>query len=215
MRWITFDCYGTLVDWRTGISQVIESIAPGQVEQILPLYYRHEAAVQRERYRPYRTVLALALDHACAEAGIAAPPEAGNRLAEQLPDWPVFPDVEPALRTLHDDGWKLGVLSNIDRDLFEGTRSHLPITIDAVITAEDVRSYKPAPGHFDEFRKRYTPTPHVHTAQSYYHDITPAHQLGIPTVWINRLSEEQAGSIASAVLPDLRRLPETARRLCP
>jgi 2-haloacid dehalogenase len=156
-------------------------------------------------------VLAAALKQAAAEAGIELQPGAGNLLAEQLPDWPVFPDVKPALTALKEDGWQLAVLSNIDRDLFAATRRHLPVAIDAVITAEEVQSYKPAPGHFEEFVRRYRPEAHLHTAQSFFHDVVPAHDLGIRVVWINRLQERQDPPLPDAVLPDLRGLPETVR----
>jgi 2-haloacid dehalogenase len=215
MRWLTFDCYGTLVDWRTGIAEGIEAVAPGQAGQLLPGYYRHEAAVQREPFRSYRDVLGEALRRAAAEAGLRLRAGAEDVLPDSLPRWPVFPDVGPALSRLRESGWKLAVLSNIDPDLFAGTRQRLPVRIDAVITAMDVGSYKPAPGHFIRFRHTYQPQVHVHVAQSWFHDLVPAHQLGITAIWINRLGERDDPSIAAAVLPDLRELPETVSRLCP
>lgn len=213
MRWLTFDCYGTLVDWRTGIAEGIEAVAPGRSAQLLPTYYRHEAAVQRERFRPYRDVLAEALRRAAAEAGVTLRAGAEGILPDTLPGWPVFDDVGPALSRLRESGWKLGVLSNIDPDLFAGTRQRLPVRIDAVITALDVGSYKPAAGHFIQFRHTYQPQVQLHVAQSWFHDIAPAHALGIQAIWINRLGELDDASIAAAVLPDLRDLPATVSRL--
>jgi 2-haloacid dehalogenase len=213
MRWITFDCYGTLVDWRTGIARGIEAVAPGQSAQLLPLYYRHEAEVQAERFRPYREVLAEALRRAAAQAGVTLAVGADAVLPDSLPGWPVFPDVGAALGQLRQDGWRLGILSNIDRDLFAGTRERLPVPIDALITAQDVGSYKPSPGHFRRFRQAYRPDVQIHVAQSWFHDIVPARDLGIPAIWIDRLGEGHDSSIASAVLPDLRELAATVSRL--
>ena len=215
VRWLTFDCYGTLVDWRTGIAQGIEAVAPGQSGRLLPLYYRQEAAVQAEGFRSYREVLGEALRRAAAEAAVTLGAEADLVLPDSLPRWPVFADVGPALSRLRESGWKLAVLSNIDPDLFAGTRQRLPVRIDAVITALEVGSYKPAHGHFITFRHSYRPQVHLHVAQSWFHDIVPAHDLGIPAIWINRLGERDDPSIAAAVLPDLQTLPETVSRLDP
>jgi len=207
VRWVTFDCYGTLVDWRAGIARGIDAVAPGESERLLPIYYRHEAAVQAERFRSYRQVLTQALRRAAEEAGVRLGAGAESVLPDTLPTWPVFSDVGPALSRLREAGWKLAVLSNIDPDLFAGTRQRLPVRFDAVVTALDVGSYKPAPGHFIRFRHTYQPQVHVHVAQSWFHDIVPAHQLGISAVWINRVGESDDPSIAVAVLPDLRDLP--------
>jgi 2-haloacid dehalogenase len=215
MRWLTFDCYGTLVDWRGGIAGAIKTVAPGESERLLPMYYRHEVQVQAEGFRPYREVLREALLRAVAEAGLTLGPGAGSILSDTLPDWPVFPDVGPALGKLREEGWQLAILSNIDPDLFAQTRQRLPVPIDAVVTAQDVGSYKPAHGHFLRFRETYRPDVQVHVAQSWFHDVVPANRLGIPAIWINRLSEDDDPSIASAVLPDLRELPAAVSRVAP
>jgi 2-haloacid dehalogenase len=211
-RWLTFDCYGTLVDWRTGIARAIDSIAPGQSARLLPVYYRREAEVQAEAFRLYRDVLDEALERT-AEAVVTLPPGREHVLSESLPTWPVFADVAPALTVLRNGGWKLGILSNVDRDLFDRTRERLPVAIDAVVTAQDVGSYKPKPGHFLRFVETYRPATHIHVAQSWFHDIEPAHHLGIKSIWINRLDEPNDPSIAAAVLPDLRGLPQAVGRL--
>jgi 2-haloacid dehalogenase len=213
MRWLTFDCYGTLVDWRAGIAGAIKTVAPGESERLLPMYYRHEVQVQAEGFRPYREVLHEALLRAVAEAGLTLGPGAGWILSDTLPDWPVFPDVGPALGKLREEGWQLGILSNIDPDLFAQTRQRLPVPVDAVVTAQDVGSYKPAHGHFLRFRETYRPDVQVHVAQSWFHDVVPANRLGIPAIWINRLGDDDDPSVASAVLPDLRELPATVSRV--
>jgi len=212
-RWLTFDCYGTLVDWRTGIARAIESLAPGESVRLLPIYYRREAEVQAEAFRLYRDVLDEALRRTLAEAWVAVAPPREHALPESLPTWPVFADVGPALSRLRDEGWKLGILSNVDRDLFAETRKRLPVAIDALVTAQDVGSYKPVPAHFLRFRETYRPAAHIHVAQSWFHDIEPAHRLDISSVWINRLGEHNDPSIAAAILPDLKPLPQTIERL--
>jgi 2-haloacid dehalogenase len=213
VRWLTFDCYGTLVDWRTGIARAIEAVAPGQSERLLPLYYRHEVQVQAEGFLPYREVLQEALLRAATEAGVSLSPGSERILPDTLPDWPVFPDVGPALGKLREEGWQLAILSNTDPDLFAGTRQRLPVPIDALVTAQDVGSYKPAKAHFLRFRESYQPAVQLHVAQSWFHDVVPANQLGIPAIWINRLGEDDDPSLASAVLPDLRELPAAVSRV--
>ena len=212
-RWLTFDCYGTLVDWRTGIARAIDSVAPSTSARLLPLYYRREAEVQAEPFRLYRDVLDEALRRTFEEAQVTVAPEQTHVLSESLPSWPVFADVRPALTQIRRQGWRLGILSNVDRDLFAKTRLQLPVPIDAVITAQDVGSYKPAPAHFRRFIEIYEPASHVHVAQSWFHDVEPARRLGIRSVWINRLNERNDPAIASAVLPDLRGLPQAIERL--
>jgi 2-haloacid dehalogenase len=212
-RWLSFDCYGTLVDWRAGIAQAIEFVAPGKSGQLLPVYYRHEAEIQAGSFRPYREVLDEGLRQALSEFGWSLPQHQAHVLSESLPTWPVFDDVGPSLAQVRLAGWKLAILSNVDPDLFAETRKRLPVAIEALITAQDVGSYKPAPGHFRRFRQLHQPGVHIHVAQSWLHDIRPAHNLGIPAIWINRLGEREETPIAAAVLPELRDLPQTTAKV--
>ncbi|KAB8197060.1 HAD-IA family hydrolase [Nonomuraea phyllanthi] len=187
MRWATFDCFGTLVDWRHGIRTGADLIAPGRGERLLAAYNRHEAAVQAETPAPrYRHVLAEALRRACADEEVALGADDASVLATTLPYWPVFPDVGAELSALRAAGWRLALLTNCDRDLIAETRRRLPVPFDAVVTSEDVGAYKPSDAHFEAFRCTYEPTTWVHVAQSYFHDMVPAHRLDIPRVWINR-----------------------------
>ncbi len=218
-RWATFDCYGTLVDWETGMSQAIESIAPGSAFRLLNRYYEIEAAVEAERpLRRYREVLAETLRRAAAEEGVALRRGAEHVLSETLPDWLVFPDVAPALNGLRQDGWRLAILSNVDRDLIAGTLKRLPVRFDIVVTAEDSGAYKPALNHFEHFQ-RLAGVAHedwVHVARSYFHDIVPASRLGVRSVWVNRGQESQeARTGPEAVLFSLEALPETLSGLFP
>jgi len=205
-RWVTFDCFGTLVNWRHGIATCASLVAPGQGERLLALFNRYEPEVQSESpAMRYRDVLAEALRRACAEAGIPLLDDDASVLAAGIPYWPVFPDTRAALGALRDAGWRLALLTNCDRDIIAETQRRLQVPIDAVITAEDVGAYKPAHAHFTRFQHSFDVTPDrwVHVAQSYFHDMVPTNQLGIPRIWINRLNEPDDPSITTAVLPNL------------
>ncbi|MFF4616873.1 HAD-IA family hydrolase [Nonomuraea jabiensis] len=205
MRWATFDCFGTLVDWRHGIRTSAELIAPGQGARLLEAYNRHEHVVQAESPTlRYRHVLAEALRRACADEKVELNEDDASVLGTTLPYWPVFPEVGAELSALRGAGWRLALLTNCDRDLVAETRRRLPVAFDAVLTSEDVGAYKPADAHFETFRRSYEPARWVHVAQSYFHDMVPAHRLGIPRVWINRQGERPADEkIIQQLLPDL------------
>jgi 2-haloacid dehalogenase len=214
--WATFDCYGTLVDWEAGIGSAIARVAPGHEQRLLAAYYDLEHVVEAERpFRPYREVLAETLRRAAEREGVALASPGPSVLAETLPDWPVFADAGPSLQALRDDGWELAILSNVDRDLIEGTLRHIPVQIDLLVTAQDVESYKPGLTHFEHFRELsgVQTGEWFHVARSWFHDMVPARQLGIPGVWINRGADPDDPSVAAAVLPDLTGLPETLTRL--
>ncbi|MGN9838726.1 HAD-IA family hydrolase [Nonomuraea sp. H19] len=208
MRWVTFDCFGTLVDWRHGILTSADLIAPGQGARLLEAYIRHEQAVQSESPAlRYRHVLAEALRRACAEEKVELNEDDAAVLAATLPYWPVFPEVGAELSALRAAGWNLALLTNCDRDLIAETRRRLPVPFDAVVTSEDVGAYKPDNAHFATFKRAHEPTTWVHVAQSYFHDMVPAHRLGIRRVWINRRGERpEDETIIQTALPDLHGL---------
>jgi len=213
---VTFDCYGTLVDWEQGMARALERVAPGQAHALLPAYYALEFEVEAERpFRSYREVLAETLLRAADRVGVRLARGGEHVLAQTLPEWPIFADVVPALRAVQQAGWQRGILSNVDRDLIAGTLEHLPVSFDDVITAEDVQSYKPAPEHFRRFQERRGAdlTAWVHVAQSMQHDVLPTRQLGIRCVWINRRGEAWDPRPAAAVLPNLDALSETLEGL--
>ena len=208
--WVSFDCYGTLVDWNRGITAAMESVAPGRGAELRALYEKVEPEVEAERpFRRYREVLAEGLRRSARLAGVELAPGAEAALAASLPDWPVFADVGPALGALRDAGHRLAVLSNVDPDLFAGTRERLPAEIDLVVTAADVESYKPGLAHFERFRELTGAGPGewVHAACSWFHDVSPAHRLGVPAVWVDRDHGAEDPSLATAVIPDLVTLP--------
>src|SRR2546426_9494957 len=156
---LTFDCYGTLIDWERGIGDAFEAAA--RVEgvtldraAVLRAYHEIEPVVEAERYRSYREVLTLSAQRVAERLGWRL---AGGRaafLAESLPTWPPFADTNPALQRLAGAGYRLAILSNVDDDLLAGTRKHLGVEFDFVVTAEQVGSDKPAPGHFTTARQR-------------------------------------------------------------
>ncbi|RPH81606.1 MAG: haloacid dehalogenase, partial [Candidatus Rokuibacteriota bacterium] len=156
---------------------------------VLRAYHEVEPRVQAERYRRYRDVLALTARGVADRLGWTLPPGCESFLAESLPSWPPFPDTNDALRRLKGAGHRLIILSNVDDDLLAGTRHHLAVEFDAVITAEQVGSYKPAAGHFAAARTQIGDGRWLHVAQSYFHDVQPARALGVPTAWINRKDE--------------------------
>jgi 2-haloacid dehalogenase len=216
-RWATFDCYGTLVDWMTGIRGSLTDLWPGaDGGALLTLYHQLEPAVQAGRGIPYREVMAEALAAVATLARLEIAPGDEDVLGASLPAWPVFPEVPAALAELRRRGWRLAILSNTDADLLDASLRAIGVPVDLRIVASDIGSYKPALRHWDAFfaqtgadRER-----HVHVAASLFHDVEPAHRLGLRCAWINRLAEESTLPRA-AELPDLATLPDTLEALVP
>lgn len=209
-RWLTFDCFGTLIDWRHGIRATGELLFPGRGDAFLGAYVDIEAEVEKEGpFKPYRDVLAETTRRIARRLSLELRRDDATALASTIPYWPAFADVGPALRELRDQGWKLALLTNCDRDLIALTQLRLPVPFDAVVTAEDVSAYKPNHAHFLRFRSDHgaAAVAWIHVAQSYFHDIEPTHELGIARVWVNRQAEHDDPSIASAVIPGLAGLP--------
>lgn len=216
MRWVTFDCYGTLIDWRHGIRTSLELVFPGHGARLLDAYNRFEPQVQAEHpTMRYRQVLAETLRRALIEEGIDAAGDDLSVLGDTIGYWPVFPDVRPALEALRAEGWRLALLTNCDRDLIALSRRRLGVDVDAVITAEDVGAYKPEYKHFQRFAETFDVTGDrwVHVAQSHFHDMVPARHLGIPRIWINRLEDRVDDIVADAVLPSLDGLVPTVHQV--
>jgi 2-haloalkanoic acid dehalogenase type II len=191
---VTFDCYGTLIDWESGIREAFAAEgrrlgAPVHAEQALGLYAEIEPVVEAEPFRPYREVLAETARRIAARLGWPLPAARAGFLAESLPSWRPFPDTNRALIQLARAGYDLGILSNVDDVLLNWTRRHFLASFPIVVTAEQVRSYKPARGHFLSARTLIGSRRWVHAARSYFHDVVPARALGIPVAWINRSGE--------------------------
>ena len=189
---LTFDCYGTLIDWERGIGDAFESAARADGVTIdraaaLRAYHEVEPIVQAERYRTYREVLTLTAERIGERLGWLLTPARAAFLPESLPAWPPFADTNAALQRLA--GHRLAILSNVDDDLLAGSLKQLGVGFEFVVTAQQVGSYKPAPGHFTAARRRIGGARWLHVAQSLFHDIQPARAQGIPSAWINRKHE--------------------------
>jgi 2-haloacid dehalogenase len=193
-RWATFDCYGTLIDWNGGIGRELERLfGVERGGQLLHGYHELERAYQREHPEAkYRDVLSVALERLAEREGLTLAPGEEDALARSLPTWEPFPDVPAALEDARSRGWKLAILSNTDRDYIDASLERIGVPFEFAIVASEIGSYKPAHKHWQSFEGR-TGVPrsaHVHVAASLYHDIVPAVELGLRTVWINRLGEE-------------------------
>lgn len=217
-RWATFDCYGTLVDWRGGMRRELERLfGLERADELLTRYHELEPELQTESPGlSYREVLTHVLERLAEEQGVALPEGEASALARSLPNWPVFPDTAPALGEARRRGWRLAILSNTDRDLIDASMVAIGIAFHPVVVASEIGSYKPAPRHWEAFRELTgaTPETHVHVAQSMYHDIVPASALGLRCIWINRLGEPDSGC-ATRTLRDLTQLPDTLDALVP
>jgi 2-haloacid dehalogenase len=212
-RWTTFDCYGTLIDWNGGIRlELARLFGDAASDAKLAEYHRVESELERDGTLSYRQVLTEAMRR------LGAPPGEEHELAESLPAWRPFPEVPHTLEELRGRGWQLAILSNTDDDLIAASQVQLGMVFDEVVVAQEIGSYKPARKHWDEFflRTRAPRERHVHVGASLHHDIAPANELGLVSVWINRLGETASGGARpTRELPDLLALPETLDELVP
>jgi 2-haloacid dehalogenase len=216
-QWATFDCYGTLIDWNLGIRRELERLfGVAAAPHLLARYHEIERELESAPFHTYREVLTRALERLAQEESIQLPEGEAGALGRSLPDWPPFPEVPSALAELRERGWQLAILSNSDRDLIAASQRLLGVPFDLAIVAEDVESYKPAHRHWERFFEATTADRerHVHVAASLFHDIAPAHELGLRSVWINRLGEP-ADPEPDRELPDLSGLPDTLGGLVP
>jgi len=191
---VTFDCYGTLIDWVSGIRDAFAHAAAEDGvsisgDDVIRLYGEIEPIVERD-YRPYQDVLTETAARVAHALGWPIAYERATFLVNSLPSWRPFADTNPALERLRDAGIKLGLLSNIDDDLLAATRRHFTVDFELVITAQRLRSYKPGHAHFLAARQRIGDARWLHAAQSDFHDIVPTNVLGIPNAWINRRHEQ-------------------------
>jgi 2-haloacid dehalogenase len=212
-RWATFDCYGTLIDWNSGIrSELARMFGPEAAPTLLARYHELEPQVQGENpARSYRDVLRLTL----ARLG-DVPDGDKDALARSLPRWLPFPEVPAELDEARRRGWKLAILSNTDRDFIEASKARIGVSFEETVVASEIASYKPGPRHWEEFfaRTGAERERHVHVAASLFHDIAPANELGLRSVWINRLGE-MADPEPTRELADLTSLADVLEDLVP
>lgn len=208
--WLTFDCYGTLIDWESGILAALRPILQAQGrklndEGILELYGVLEAQEEAGEYRPYSDILQLVIMKMGARLVFTPDAKQVRALVDSIGDWLPFSDTVAALRRLKLR-YKLGIISNVDDDLFARTAKQLEVPFDAVITAQQARSYKPSIRNFElALESIGEPAGRVlHVAQSLYHDVPPAKSLGMGTVWVDR----RAGKRGSGATPQAMAEPD-------
>jgi 2-haloacid dehalogenase len=194
---LTFDCYGTLIDWETGIFNALRALASEagnsmSREQILEAFARHESSQEEETpAMPYSQLLAIVYKRLAAAWGTTATNEEANTFGASVPDWPEFPDSADALKHLHKH-FKLVILSNVDRLSFRASNARLKVTFDAIYTAQDIESYKPSDKNFAYMLQRLKEdfglgkADVLHVAQSLFHDHAPANRAGLASAWIDR-----------------------------
>jgi len=202
VRLITFDCYGTLIDWESGMLAAMRPMFSRDGHavpnaQLLKHYGEAEAELEAGPYLPYRGVLSRSVQEMGRRLGIPLSARQGAAFAETLVRWEPFPDTVAALKT-RAQNFRMGIISNVDDELFAQTRKKLGVEFDLVVTAEQVRSYKPALGNFEEALRRSSLNKNqmLHAAQSLYHDIAPTNALGIRNVWIDRASAQPGSGAA-------------------
>lgn len=220
---LSFDCYGTLIDWESGILGAMRPILAAHAktisdDEILALYSELEPKAQEGPHRLYKDVLADVVGRFGERLGFAPTPTEAASLAHSLREWRPFPDTVAALRELKRH-FRLYVISNVDDDLFAHSARWLEVPFDGVITAQRAGSYKPSLHNFEAaLREIGRPREELlHLAESLFHDIAPARQLGIATVWVNRRGGKKASATRAVeakpdlVVPDLRTLAERVK----
>ncbi len=217
-RWLTFDCYGTIADWNTCMRQAIEPVAgsgtgsAASAGALVTAYHKAELMLEAgPSWRPYREVLSSGLVLAAQRLGITLSGPDAEAFVRAWPSMTLFADAAEALSDLASFGWRLAILTNCDDDLFATTAERLPVPFDVVVTAEQVRSYKPDLGHFHRFAETTgaTSANWVHVANSWVHDVLPAARLGLRCVWVDRDLTGHPAKLAERRITTMRRLPET------
>jgi len=220
---LTFDCYGTLIDWEAGLTGAFTPVLRAHEieadgEDILARYARYEAAAEAGPYLRYRDVLAAGLRGVAGELGFEPTAAEAAAFSGSVADWPAFPDSTAALERLKSR-FRLGVLTNCDDDLFAASNERLGVEFDWIVTAQQVGSYKPNQRNFEVlFERLGLPRERIlHVAQSLFHDHAPAQRLGLRSVWIDRRHDRpgsgatpEASAVPDATFPDMASFAATA-----
>lgn len=220
---ISFDCYGTLIDWEAGLAAALEPVfgvhrVPFDRGAVIAAFARHEREVEAGRYQSYAAVLGVVMKGLAREFDLQLNPGEAMALAASIGKWPPFEETPGCLKAMQRH-YKLAIVSNVDDELFAETAPRLGVAIGTVVTAEQVKSYKPGHAHFEELLRRLALTPRdvLHVAESRYHDVAPASAMGFRTVWVNRHAGDggPSASGASEAKPDLevRSLTELCEHL--
>ena len=208
-RWATFDCYGTLIDWNGGVRrELVRVFGEDRADERLTRYHEIEPGLQTGGARSYREVMTETMRE------LGAPDQEVSGLAKALPSWGPFPEVRSSLEEARARGWKLAILSNTDRDFIDASMERIGVPFELAIVASEIGSYKPGHLHWSRFFEETAAPPerHVHVAQSYFHDIVPANELGLRSIWINRYGQSHEPP-PTRELEDLSRLPDALDEL--
>jgi 2-haloacid dehalogenase len=215
-KWITFDCFGTLVDWHGGFADILRPHAGERTAELIRAYHDIEPSLEQQRpHLLYRDVLEKGVTQAAEKIGLELTHEQTHALPRLWGSQRVFEDVEPALAGLRNAGWRLAVLTNCDIDLFTQTQKSFRQPFDLVVTAEQVKDYKPSLAHFRYFwrasgveKDRW-----VHAACSWFHDIQPAQEMGIRRIWVDRDRTRHDASAATLRIENAQALPAAADKV--
>ena len=195
VRFVTFDCYGTLIDWELGAYEAFQKEADRDGftvdrDKLIPLFLEIQKEIQGGSYELYAEVLRRTAVRAARELGWDLEPSRAGFLPSSIPYWPPFRETNAQLERFAKK-FQIGILSNVDDKLLGATRRHFRVDFDLVVTAQQVRPYKPDPAHFKEAARRMEgKRGWVHIAQSYYHDIEPCLKMRVPVIWVNRKGEQ-------------------------
>jgi 2-haloacid dehalogenase len=217
-RWASFDCYGTLIDWNGGIRSTLARLWPeSDADELLARYHELEREVEREHPSlPYREVMRGCLHGIGEREALLLAPEQEGALGDSLPSWQPFPEVPGTLAELRRRGFSLAVLSNTDPDFLNASLRLIGVPVDERVIASEIGSYKPAHRHWRVFFERTGAAgdEHAHVGASVFHDIAPCEELGLRSVWINRLDEEPVPvPVPTRELPSLEQLPDVLEEL--
>lgn len=201
-KYVTFDCYGTLIDWEGGIKNAVKKLADKNgfglnLDGISDRYIKAELQVEAEQYKKYHEILQLSVKRLLKQDGFNVSNNDALEFADSIYSWQPFPETHAVLAALKNKGYKLVILSNIDNEIIEKSISLIGISFDGVVTAEEVGSYKPSYGHWQEMLQRFKAKKEdvLHIAASYVHDIIPAKKQGFDVIWINRNHEKATTEI--------------------
>jgi 2-haloacid dehalogenase len=216
-RWLTFDCFGTLIDWNNGFRAILAPLVGERTDALMRAYHGVERRMEAEKpHRLYRDVLTAGLAEAAKSLGVSLAAAEADILVRRWGDQPLFQDAPGGLAAVRAAGWKIAILTNCDDDLFGRTASRNPqLAPDLVITAEQVGSYKPALGHFIRFEQQtgVARGNWVHVANSWFHDIEPARRYGVTRIWMDRDRTGDDPTAASHVIARVADLPGALRTL--
>ena len=217
VTFVTFDVYGTLIDWETGAYEAFRAEAERdgftiERDELIPLFYEVQQQIQAGSYELYAEVLRRTAIQIAKRLGWPLEPSRSGFLPDSIQRWPPFKETNPVLQKIAKKH-KVGLISNIDDKLLGQTRRHIPLDFDLVVTAQQVRSYKPDLAHFNECERRIGgKRGWIHVAESYYYDVEPCLKAKVPVIWVNR-SGETLDPGAKKPTAEVKSLLEAARLL--